>query len=325
MQNTAHAKPRIPMFFACDNNYIPYLAVTLASIEAHASDEYEYEAFILTEGFCEKRLSMLLGMNLPHVRIRTVDVGHRVEEIREKLSSTLRDYYSVSIFYRLFIPSLFKGLNRALYLDCDIVLNDDIAKLYFEDIGDNILGAVSDETIPPIPVFKEYTERVVGMPEGKYFNSGVLLINAKRFREEKIEEKFLHLLNRYNFKTVAPDQDYLNFLCKGMVHYFDIGWNKMPHISNGFDNINLHLVHFNMFEKPWKYNGVLYSELFWGYARRTPFYAHIASSYENYTNENRKRDQLGAQKLLESAAEITADGCSFAQVLGSDVFKEVKL
>ena len=76
-----------------------------------------------------------------------------------------------------------------------------------------------------------------------------------------------------------------------------------------------------MFEKPWKYNGVLYSELFWGFARRTPFYALIASSYENYTNEDRQRDQRGAQKLLESAARITADACSFAQVLKADSLK----
>ena len=79
-----------------------------------------------------------------------------------------------------------------------------------------------------------------------------------------------------------------------------------------------------MFEKPWKYNGVLYSELFWGYARRTPFYSHIVSSYENYNSEKRKCDQLGAQKLLEAAAAITAEGCSFAQVLPKDKFKEVR-
>lgn len=322
MTKRTGAKPRIPMFFACDNNYIPYLSVTLASIEAHASDDYEYEAFILTEGFCEKRLSLLLDMKLPHVKIRTVDVAQSVEAIREKLSSTLRDYYSVSIFYRLFIPSLFKGIEKALYLDCDIVLNDDVAKLYFENIGDNILGAVTDETIAPIPIFREYTEKVIGTPQGKYFNSGVLVINAKKFREEMIEERFLNLLNKYNFKTVAPDQDYLNYICNGRVHYLDAGWNKMPHVSSDFDNKDLHLVHFNMFEKPWKYNGVLYSELFWGFARKTPFYNLIVSSYEEYTNENRKADQLGAEKLLRAAADITEAKCSFAHVLPICSMKE---
>ena len=325
MSNTTPVKQRIPIFFACDNNYIPYLAVALASIEAHASDEYEYEAFILTEGFCKDRLERLLGMNLSRVKVRTVDVSHRVEGIRERLNSTLRDYYSVSIFYRLFIPSLFKGLDRAIYLDCDIVLNDDIAKMYFEDIGENILGAVTDETIAPIPEFRAYTDGVIGMPSGEYFNSGVLLINATKFREERIEEKFLYLLNKYNFRTVAPDQDYLNYLCCGRVKYLELGWNKMPHKTSRFDGRDVRLVHYNMFEKPWRYNGVRYSELFWGYARRTPFYEDICREYEGYTAEMRNRDQIGAGKLLAAAADITAQACSFAQVVKLSEIEEVTL
>ena len=325
MQENNLQKTRIPIFFACDNNYIPYLAVTLASIEANASDEYEYEAFILTEGFCEERLEKLLGMGLMKVKVRTVDVSHRVEAIRERLNSTLRDYYSVSIFYRLFIPSLFKGLDRAIYLDCDIVLNDDIAKMYFEDLGENILGVVTDETISPIPEFREYTEKVIGTPKDKYFNSGVLLINAKKFREEQIEEKFLYLLNKYNFRTVAPDQDYLNFLCCGKVKYLERGWNKMPHKTSRFDGKDVHLVHYNMFEKPWRYNGVRYSELFWGYARRTPFYEDISREYEGYSAEMRNRDQAGAAKLLAAAADITEKKCSFASVVSLENFEGVTL
>ena len=315
-------KIRIPIFFACDNNYLPYLAVTIASIDSHASEEYEYEAFVLTEGFCERALEKLLSMPLKHVKIRTVDVTDKVERIRDRLSSTLRDYYSISIFYRLFIPSLFKGLDRAIYLDCDVVLTDDIAKMYFTDIGDNVLGAVCDETISPIPVFREYTERVIGQAAGEYFNSGVLLINAKKYREENIEEKFLYLLNTYNFKTVAPDQDYLNFICSGKIYYFDGGWNKQPRINPAFDNNSLHLVHYNMFEKPWRYNGVLYSEHFWEAAKRTPFIEDILAEYESYTKEERMRDQEGAARLLAAAEQITRDRSSFLCVIDRDFFKE---
>ena len=325
MNEQNHARTRIPIFFACDNNYIPYLAVTLASIDAHASDEYDYEAFILTEGFCEQKLNKLFGMPLTHVKIRTVDVSHRITHIRERLSSTLRDYYSVSIFYRLFIPDLFRGLDRAIYLDCDIDLNDDKANLNYMDIGDNILGVITDETIAPIGAFRDYTEKVIGTPPGKYFNSGVLLINAKAFREEKIEEKFIYLLNKYNFRTVAPDQDYLNFLCADRVFYLDAGWNKMPHKSSNFDTRYLHLVHYNMFEKPWRYNGVTYSELFWNAAKKTPFYDDINAEYDGYSNDMRKRDQLGAEKLLRAAEDITESKCSFAHVIRACELEEVAL
>ena len=106
MTKIAKAKPRIPIFFAFDNNYMPHLAVTLASIEAHASDDYEYEAFILTEGFCEERLSTLLEMKLPHVKVRTVDVTHRIEAIREKLSSTLQRSMTVLLTVKNTVSAL---------------------------------------------------------------------------------------------------------------------------------------------------------------------------------------------------------------------------
>ena len=60
-----------------------------------------------------------------------------------------------------------------------------------------------------------------------YFNSGMLVMNVKAFKDAKIEERFIHLLNTYCFSTVAPDQDYLNALCKNRVLHLPSSWNKM--------------------------------------------------------------------------------------------------
>ena len=313
-------KKRIPIFFATDDNYLRYLSVTLISIEKYASDDYIYDVKILTAGLSEKNKAAIKNLNTPHIQISIVDLEHRVKSIRHKLKSTLRDYYSESIFYRIFIPSLFPRIDRALYLDCDIVLCDDIAKLYFTDIGDNVLGAVRDESIKPIPEFCEYVEKVVGAPEGKYFNSGVLLINADEFRLQKIEEKMLFLLNEYNFPTVAPDQDYLNFLCGDKVYYFDFGWNKQPNQNADFNKNELHLIHYNMFNKPWHYDGVLYEEFFWRFAKESPFYEEICEEKKCYTEKQRQLDAEAAKKLIGSTKEILEKRCSFCHVIGSDFY-----
>lgn len=316
-------KKRIPVFFATDDNYLPYLCVTLASIEEYASDANLYDVRILTTGISESNERRLHELDLPHVEITVVNVEERVKGIRRELSLRLRDYYSESIFYRIFIPSLFPELDRAIYLDCDIVLRDDVAKLYDADVGDCILGAVRDESIAPIPDFCVYVDEVVGAPEGKYINSGVLLINAKRFREEKIEEKLLHLLTKFNFNTVAPDQDYLNYLCRGKIHYFDFGWNKQPNQNVDFDERRIHLVHYNMFNKPWHYRGVKYEDYFWYFAKKTPYYDFLQKELEAYTDEERERDMRGAQKLVAATVEILNERCSFCHVIGDDYFDGV--
>lgn len=319
------SKKHIPIFFATDDNYLPYLAVTLASIEAHASDDYLYDIKILTTGLSDENVKTLKSLDVPHLSVNIVNLEERVGKIRKELRLRLRDYYSETIYYRIFIPSLFPRLERAIYLDCDVVLRDDIANMYFTDIGDNILGAISDESIAPIPEFCEYVDKVIGSPEGIYFNSGVLLINAKRFREEKVEEKLLALLTEYNFHTVAPDQDYLNYICRGKVHYLAPTWNKQPAPKEGISDSDLHLIHYNMFNKPWHYQGVLYEEYFWLYAKKTPFYERILHELESYTDEKKLADSDGARKLIAATADILNERCSFCHVIGKNHFDEVKL
>ena len=315
-------KTRIPIFFATDDNYFKYLTVTLDSLEKYASDEYIYDIKILATGLSDENVQLTNKLNLPHLSISIVNVDERMKKIRNNIAKRLRDYYSESIFYRIFIPHLFPELEKAIYLDCDIVLKDDVAKLYFTDIGDNILGAVSDESIAPIPEFCTYVDEVVGSPEGIYFNSGVLLINAKKFREERTEEKLLYLINKYNFQTVAPDQDYLNFLCRGRVYYFDKGWNKQPNQNLEFNEDKIHLIHYNMFNKPWHYRGVKYEEYFWEAAKGTPFYDSLVSELEAYTDEERARDMEGAKKLIEATVEILKERCSFCHVIDKDYFEK---
>jgi len=77
-----------------------------------------------------------------------------------------------------------------------------------------------------VPEFAAYATNAVGVPAHEYFNSGVLVMNLKKFREDDIEKKFLHLLETYNFDSVCPDQDYLNVLCRNDKVLLPIGWNK---------------------------------------------------------------------------------------------------
>ena len=231
-----NTKKTIPIFFSSDDNYVPFLSVAINSMLENASKDYNYDIIVLNSGLTNENIDRIKKYERENVNIIFEDVKPKIENIINELSLRLRDYYSISIFYRLFIPSLFKQYSKAIYLDADIVLVDDISKLYNENIEGYLVGGVPDEVVNNSEVFREYSVKALDLEPENYFNSGVLLMNLDEFRKEKIEEKFLHILEKYNFDVIAPDQDYLNFLCKGKVKYVNRGWDKMPNIDENFDD-----------------------------------------------------------------------------------------
>ena len=141
-----------------------------------------------------------------------------------------------------------------------------------------------------------------------------LLINVKAMRENKIEQKFLYLLTKYNLETAAPDQDYLNVLCKDKILYLDEAWDKMPDFGEKPPVDELKIIHYNMFRKPWHYADVPYSECFWKYAKETPYYDILMKERENFTKEQMEQDELGSQKLVEYTEKIMKQDLKFVDI-----------
>jgi len=300
-------KNTVNVFFAADRNYLPYLAVAIASLSEHASKKYFYNVRILSEDLTKESLFGTMGDIKPNVQISVFSVADKISHIKEELALRLRDYYSDAIYYRIFIAEMFPTLKRAVYLDSDIVLNSDVANLYFTPIGENLLGAVTDESVMSQEIFREYVKKHVRMKRAEdYFNSGVLVMNLEKMREEKIKDQFINLLCKYNFRTVAPDQDYLNFLCRGKIHYLESGWNKHAIAENEIDRDKLYLMHYNMFNKPWKYSGVQNEDLFWKSAKKTAFAKNLATEREGYDEKKQAKDNRAAMKLLASAKKIAS-------------------
>ena len=226
MQNN---KPIIPIFFASDDNYVPFLAVTLQSLEQNADSNYHYDIKILNADniSVENKFKILAEFEKDGFDIEFVDVTPFIETMSSKLHT--RDYYSKSTYYRLLIPNMYPEFDKALYLDCDIAINNSISELFNTDIDDNYVGAIPDQSVLYMSdEFKDYVENRVGVDSFKhYFNAGILVMNLKKLREIDFENKFIQLLTSVKF-DVAQDQDYLNAICKGHVKFIDETWNSMP-------------------------------------------------------------------------------------------------
>ena len=135
----------VPVFYAADENYLPFLAVALASLKAHASKQRSYHIHVLCSGGLGDNAKKIKQMAMENIHVSFHDVSKSIEEIVNVLHC--RDYYTPAIFYRLFIPELFPQYDKAIYLDCDTVLCADIGNLYDIDIKDNFIGAVAEKYI----------------------------------------------------------------------------------------------------------------------------------------------------------------------------------
>lgn len=291
----------IPVFFAVDNGYIPFLGVALKSLIDNTSKENKYAIKILYTSVTEENKKRIKKYEQENVTIEFVDLNKQLNEIKEKLYT--RNYFSNTTYYRLFIPELYPEYDKTVYIDSDTICLSDIANLYNIDMGDNLIAAVPDGVVQAIDVFKDYVERVVGVADyNKYFNAGVIVMNLKELREYKFEEKFIYMLGKIRFE-VAQDQDYLNRLCKGRVKIIDYAWNRMPIMGKREGEINL--IHYNLGSKPWYFDDILYQEYFWKCAEKTEFYNEIKAIGAKYTDEDKEKDDANSAKLIELAQKET--------------------
>lgn len=299
-----NSKPEVPVFFATDDNYAPFLAVTFKSILDNASKDFSYKFYVLTTNLSSNYEKRIKEFESEDVKIEFIFLKETIEKIKAKFH--LRDYYSIETYYRFFIANMFPQYDKVLYCDCDVIVLGDIAELYNHNIDNYLVGACPEEVMTEVKIFGDYVEQALDVDCEKYFNAGVMLMNLDGFRKENIEEKFFDMLQKYTFR-VTQDEDYLNVLCKGKVKLFHLGWNKTAFKNEKFNDRDLKLIHYKIHWKPWHYDGVLYENHFWDYAKQTSFYEEILDKKLSYTDEEKRRDAIAYERLKQMAIDDTKD------------------
>lgn len=304
----------IPIFFTIDDGYAPFLAVALNSAIKNANPDRKYRAIVLHQDLCETNIAKLQSLQTDNFKIELTPMKANFEALDDRMSNRLRcDYFTLTIYFRLFIPAMFPQYDKGIYIDSDVVLTDDIAKLFDIDIGDNYIGACNDLSIADIPPLVAYTENAVGVKAKEYINSGVLLMNLKKLRENDLEGHFLNLLSTYHFDSIAPDQDYLNAMCNGNIYYLDEAWDAMPNGAKP-QLEKTHLIHYNLFSKPWCYDGVQYEKEFWEYAEDSGYIDEIKAYKAAYTDEKKKADSECLELLVKRGTEISENEITFKKL-----------
>lgn len=179
--------------------------------------------------------------------------------------------------FRLLIPNLIKE-DKLLYLDCDLIVNLDIAELWDIDLAGHALAAVRDTCslayLEGSPISWRYKMiwNLMNVKPDSYFNAGVILMNLKKIRTEycflKNVESFY---DKFKKCITLADQDCLNYVFSGDVLYVDGKFNRMD-TDKYADNVSKSIWHMAGVSKPWTMCSVgSVDELYWHYLSRTAY------------------------------------------------------
>ena len=296
------SRKNIPIFFACDDNFVKFTIVSLFSIKENASKENHYTVYVLHTGITSAMMEKLYELQDENFTVIFRDVTDYLYSISDKLP--IRDYYSKTTYYRVFIAEMYPEYDKAIYIDSDTVVQGDISELYDTDIDDCYVGACHEQVMVQVDEFGTYVERVIGIDRNNFFNAGLLLINCVEFREHMVLDKFVHYLKQYTF-VVTQDEDYLNLICKDRVFWLDQRWNTEVFGEIPYPAEEAKMIHYIMVNKPWHYADCRFGDIFWKYTEKTSVYGEIKQILDSYPEEKKQRDTLSAENLVKLAVEET--------------------
>ena len=282
----------VPVVLAANDHYAPILCTCLESIKEHISETVSYDFAVFHTDITNQnqdRISSIFKAS-ENVRLQFINISSIVADY--KLDA--REHITTETFYRFLILDIMKNYEKVVYIDCDLVVNKDIAKLHQTELGDSLIAAVRDVdfigqlNIPGATTLSYSRETLKLKDPWQYFQAGVLIFNVPQMRRLTTVTELLELADKDLYRY--SDQDILNILCQGQVTYLDPKWN---HIFNchgeRIKNVivwdpaalyekymesrkNPYIIHYAGFCKPWEEPSEEFGEVFWDYARRTPYY-----------------------------------------------------
>ncbi len=273
----------INIICAADENYIQHCAIMLKSVFFNNQDHCIC-VYIFTEGLSNKNVSVLNNIsNLANHKIEFVNIN---SELLHKCPIRINDHITIASYYRLLAPVLLPNVTKALYLDCDIIVNGDISDLYCINIDKYAIGAVIDQDITDI---SSNFNRLEFNRKFGYFNAGVVLLNLQYWRNHKITEKCFDFIDEHTEKCLFHDQDAMNKILFNCKKDIDIKYNfqtgfllklNLENLKHSLIYDKIHkvteensyiIIHFTGTNKPWKASNHPYRSFYNFYKEMTVY------------------------------------------------------
>ncbi|GHH99570.1 glycosyltransferase family 8 protein [Neobacillus kokaensis] len=162
-------------------------------------------------------------------------------------------YFKKEAYYRLLLPELLdESIERVIYLDSDIIVKHDINDLWKVNLNNYYLAAAQDLG----QCASKARKKTLSIPlHAGYFNSGVLVMDLKKWREHNIANQVIEFAKQNPNKLRSIDQDALNALLYNKWLELDPTWNyNTATINRGKSITDPAIIHFTGKRKPWSHD-----------------------------------------------------------------------
>lgn len=235
--------------FTVTDSYIDYMGTTLLSIlQTTAADQVT--VYLLTSdisAYSRQKLAKLEAL-FPNLTIQVILVD---EADFTGLPLNRSHITRLEVYFRMaFARLLPQEVERVLYLDSDLLVQQDLLALWETDLEGHYMAGVSE---PPSEGAFDY-RRSIGMSDPSlYFNSGVLLMDLKKIRQDQIQDHLFAVGDRIKDKILLQDQDIINVALEGQIKPLDVTYNYgyMERMAELRQEDQVAILHFSL-EKPWQ-------------------------------------------------------------------------
>jgi lipopolysaccharide biosynthesis glycosyltransferase len=267
----------IQVAFAIDSGFSAHCATAIYSMLSRLHSEQKIDVHVLSDGGLteEARLGLTsTAASWPHAQI----VFHDIDAGRFKHLPMNRKHVSVATYFRLVLQHVLP-VSRVIYLDSDLLVLDNIAKLWSENTDGKPVAACPDEG------GGTQMRRLRLEESQRYFNGGVLLLDLDLLRKRDADRLYQEAFAAYRERIILQDQDILNIAFAGQTKRLDLRWNAQSRLfaPNKFDfsyseqeakaaRENPAILHFTDSVKPWQAECMHpYVGLYWQFRKRTRF------------------------------------------------------
>ncbi|MBR0226653.1 MAG: glycosyltransferase family 8 protein [Thermoguttaceae bacterium] len=215
-QDEKEKRDTIEVMLVSDANYSAFLATTIVSILKNAAPDDSIRFHIVDAGLDEADRDAIEELK----SLRAFDAVFYTPNLQEYAKYLCDDIsrFPAVVNYRLFASSFLpETLDKIVYMDVDVVVLASLREFWETPLDDLFLAAAPDLNM------RLSHRKAIGLDENYlYFNSGALLMNLKKWREDNITEKLLKIALEIKKEIDFPDQDVLN------VYAFHNGYQRLP-------------------------------------------------------------------------------------------------
>jgi len=254
---------------AADAAYAASLCVMLVSLLINHAKNRKIEIYVLASEIPEddrRKIETSLRANRLDFELSSLHWLSPSRDIVQGLP--VSDHINLEAYSRLLAPLVLpQDVTRVLYLDSDMVILSDLSTLYDSPQDDCAIHATRDIDVGTVCAKKGvFNFADLGIPpKTPYFNSGVLLINLRHWREENVMERILQYLKHNKDSVHYHDQGGMNAILHDSWAEIDLTWNQTRSIlwpeqwrilgysSADWRRVKNHpkIVHYTTPDKPW--------------------------------------------------------------------------